>query len=111
MTTTTTSFWSSFSTFLAGEVTKAETEIKSMITYFTPLVEAGAQEVAQTALAAVLQQAPLVLAGTEKLANATSSVISTLASSGKSVAINIAEGAVQAAYNSVAATAAPKPAA
>ena len=104
MTTAAPSFWSTFAAALSAEVTKAKTAIESLISNFTPLVEAGAEEVASAALTSVLQQAPLVLTGAEKLSAATSNVVSTLAASGKSVGINLAEAAVQSAYSAVAAT-------
>lgn len=95
------SFWTDFTTALSGYVAKAETEIKAVEQYLEPLEVAGADEVASAALTAVLQQAPQVLSGTEKLSAATASVVSTLATAGKSVAVNIAETAVQAAYNTI----------
>lgn len=100
------SFWNEFSAALSGLVTKAEAEIKAAEQYLAPLVVAGAQEVAASALAAVLQQAPLVISGSEKLSAATSAVVTNLAATGKSVAVNIAETAVQAAYNQIAPVAA-----
>lgn len=96
------SFWTDFDAFLSKAVTAAKTEVEAVAQYFTPMVEAGAEEVATTALQAVLAQAPLVIAGTEKLSAATASVVSTLASAGKSVAVNIAQTAVQAAVNKLA---------
>ena len=96
------SFWTDFQTALSGFVTKAEAEVKAAVQYLTPMVEAGAEEVAGAALTAVLAQAPLVISGQEKLNAATASVVSTLASTGKSVAVNLAETAVQAAYNQIA---------
>lgn len=105
------SFWSDFEVSLSKAVTAAEADVKAALQYIEPLVVAGAEQVAQAALAAVLQQAPLVISGAEKLSAATANVVSTLASQGKSVATNIAETAVQAAYNQLGAVKAATPAA
>lgn len=96
------SFWNDFETFLDTEYHQAQAVVQSIWQYIKPMVQAGAQEVAAAALQAVLTEAPKVIAGTEKLSNATSSVVNALAQQGKSVAINIAESAVQAAYNKLA---------
>lgn len=93
------SFWSDFSTALEKAITAAGAQVKAAEQYFGPKILAGAEEVATIALNAALAQAPAVLSGSEKLSAATSSVVSTLAASGKSVAVNIAETAVQAAVN------------
>lgn len=95
------SFWTDFQTELTAAVAAAKAEITAVEQYFVPKVEAAASEIASVALTAVLTQAPLVLSGAEKLSAATSSVISTIASNGKTVAIGIAETAVQAAVNAI----------
>lgn len=95
------SFWTDFEVFLQNAVTKAEAAVSAAFQYVKPMVVAGAEEVAQLALQEVLKQAPLVLSGAEKLNAATAAVVSTLATQGKRVAINIAETAVQGAYNKV----------
>ena len=110
MTTAAPSFWSQFTAFLNAAVAAAKTEIEAIAAKVKPLVEAGAEEIAHAALQSVLTQAPLVLSGTEKLSAATANVITTLASTGKSVAAGVAEAAVQSAYSTVAASLAPKPA-
>lgn len=102
------SFWSDFSAALSTALTEAKTEVESAVKYFTPMVEAGAAEVATAALNAALQQAPLLITGQEKLSNATATVVSTLATTGKAVAVNIAESAVQSAVNALASAAPPK---
>jgi hypothetical protein len=99
-------FWSEFDTELTVLVNDAKAEIAKVATSLRPLVAAGAQEVASAAFAAVLTQAPLVLSGTEKLSAATSNVVSTLAASGKSVAVGIAQTAVQSAYSAASSAAA-----
>ena len=101
------SFWSDFTAELDKVFVAAKTEIAAGFKFITPMVEAGAEEVASAALTAVLQQAPLVIAGSEKLSAATASVVSTLASQGKAVAINIAETAVQGVVNKLATSTAP----
>lgn len=98
------SFWTDFDTALESALVKAETAVKAAYQYFKPMVEAGAAEVATAALNAVLAQAPLVITGGEKLSAATASVVSTLATTGKAVATSVAEAAVQAAVNKLAAS-------
>lgn len=110
MTTATPSFWSQFTAFLNSAVAAAKTEIETIAAKVKPLVEAEAEEVAQAALQSVLTQAPLVISGAEKLSAATASVITTLASTGKSVPAGVAEAAVQSAYSTVAASLIPPPA-
>ena len=95
------SFFTDLETALAKEVKVIEADVKAVDQYFGPVLLASAQELAQAALQAVLAQAPLLIAGKEKLSAATSSVLTTLGADGKQVAISDAEAAVQAAYNTV----------
>ena len=104
------SFWNDFEHSLQQAVQAAWAEIEHLAVLIKPMVVATAADVAQIALGAVMQQAPLVISGSVKLANATATVISTLATQGKAVAVSQAEAAVQAAYNDLAAKlAAAKP--
>ena len=96
------SFWSDFSAFLDKEYQQAKTAVEGIWQFIKPMAVAGANEVAAAALQAVIQEAPKVISGEEKLASATSTVVAALAAKGKSVGINIAESAVQAAYNLLA---------
>ena len=98
------SFWTDFEASLQKAVTAAKAEIAAAAQYFIPRVEAGAEQVATAALNAALAQAPLLISGAEKLSAATASVVSTIASTGKTVAVNIAETAVQAAVDKLAAS-------
>lgn len=93
------SFWTDFEVELTKAVSAAEAAVKAAAQYFAPKIEAGAAEVATAALDAALAQAPLLISGKEKLSAATASVVSTVSSTGKTVAVNIAETAVQAAVN------------
>lgn len=93
------SFWTDFDAALNKAVAAAKTELVVVAQYFLPKVEAGAEEVAVVALQAVLTQAPALISGKEKLSSATSSVVSAVTASGKTIAVNIAETAVQAAVN------------
>lgn len=93
------SFWTDFDTELNKAVAVAKTEIAAALQWFKPRVEAGAEEIATVALQAVLAQAPLLISGQVKLSNATSAIVSAVTVSGKTIAVNIAETAVQAAVN------------
>lgn len=93
------SFWTDFDAALNKAVALAKAELVAVAHYFAPKLEAGAEEVATVALQAVLAQAPALISGSEKLSAATSAVVSAIAASGKTVAVNIAETAVQAAVN------------
>lgn len=93
------SFWTDFETELNKAVALAKVEITAAAQYFKPRLEAGADIVATAALQAVLTQAPLLITGAEKLSAATSSVVSAVSASGKTVAVTIAETAVQAAVD------------
>ena len=104
------SFFTDLENALKAEVEKIKPTLESIYQFFKPLVVAGAEEVAQAALGAVLKQAPLVISGEEKLNAATASVISTLGSTGKTVAADIATAAVQAAYSAVSAAVPATPA-
>lgn len=95
-------FWTDFENELNKAFVAAKAAIDQAGQYFKPMVEAGASEIASAALQAVLQQAPLLISGQTKLKNATGAVVTALANSGKSVAVNIAETAVQAAVNKLA---------
>lgn len=97
------SFWTDLETALATTAKSVVAELSTIATNIKPLIEAGAEEIATVALNAVAQQAPLVLTGQEKLSNATSAVITTLATQGKSVAASVAEASVQSAYNTLSA--------
>jgi hypothetical protein len=93
--------WAQFEAFLKAEAAKAAAAINAAARFFKPMVVAGAEELAKAALASVLEQAPKVISGEEKLNAATSSVLTGLASQGKSIGLSIATAAVQAAYNQV----------
>lgn len=97
------SFWTDFTTALSGFVRAAEADISKIATAIKPVIEASAEEVAQVALQSVLTQATSVLSGQEKLTQATSNVVNTLAASGKSVLIATAQAAVQTTYNTLSA--------
>lgn len=101
------SFWSNVEAALAVAVKAVGAEIVTVATYFKPIVIAGAEELAEAALQAVLAEAPKVISGAEKLSSATSTVLTTLGAQGKSIAVSDASAAVQAAYNAIAAAAHP----
>lgn len=88
-------FFHALGEFFASVVEKA----KPLAAQIKPLVEAAEEEIATIALNAVMSEAPKVLAGSEKLSNATSTVINSLATNGKRIGANVAQAAVQSAYN------------
>jgi hypothetical protein len=95
------SFWTDFETLLTKAVKAAEADVVLVAQYFKPKLVAGAEEIATIALQAVLAQAPKLISGSEKLSAATSAVVSAVSASGKTIAVNIAETAVQAAVNAL----------
>lgn len=97
------SFWTDFETAIKAEASKVLAQVEALAVKLKPLAIATAEDVATIALGAVMQQAPLVISGTEKLAAATASVINTLATQGKSVAVANAQAAVQVTYNALSA--------
>lgn len=93
-------------------VTKAEAYLKTVEAEFVEVAdkflpaienvfEVALEDLAEIAVGAVLKQAPLVLDGTEKFGNAVASVVQTVEASGKTVAIQTAQTAVQTAYLTV----------
>ncbi len=101
------SFFGDIEAAIKAEIPKMEAAIKSLAAFFKPLIVAGAEEVAQAALQSVLQQAPLVISGAEKLNAATANVITTLGSAGKTAATELVTAAVQTAYSAISASLAP----
>jgi hypothetical protein len=89
--------------FLKSEAAKIGPAVNAIAKFFKPMVEAGLEEVATAALNAVMVQAPQVISGQTKFANAVSDVVTTLGTTGKTVATNIAQVAVQQAYNTLSA--------
>ncbi len=95
-----------------------ETQVVQFVDTFLPQIatdiEVGLEDLIGIAGQAVLSQAAGVISGTEKFGNAVTSVVQTVEASGKTVAIQTAQMAVQQAVitaQNVAANAAPPPAA
>lgn len=93
-------------------VTKAEAYIKTIeadvikvADEFLPeledILEVALEDLAEIAVGAVLKEAPLVIDGTEKFGSAVATVIQTVEASGKTVALQTAQTAVQTAYLTV----------
>lgn len=101
------SFWTDLEASIAAEAKVLEADIVKAATFLKPLVEAAAADIGKAALQAVLQQAPAVLTGQEKLSAAVSSVKATLASAGKTAATSVIEAGVQEAYDQAALLAHP----
>ena len=97
------SFWTDFETQIAKDAKAIEAELLTIAQNIKPLIIAGFEELATLALNAVATEAPKVLSGQEKLSNAVSTVVTSLGASGKSVAVSVAEAAVQSAYNTISA--------
>lgn len=66
-----------------------------------PVAEDFLMAIGQIAIGAVLKQAPLVIAGSEKFGAAVAETIQTVEAQGKAVAVSDAQLAVQAAYHAV----------
>lgn len=81
---------------------KVEDQIIEFAQAFLPkvgaAVEAALEELAEIALKAVLAQAQEAISGREKFGNAVVSVVQQVEASGKTVAIQTAQAAVQIAY-------------
>lgn len=95
------SFWTNFELAIKNAAKAAEAEILKIAHQIKPLVVASAEELATVALNAVVNEAPKVISGQEKLNQAVTTVITGLAAQGKTIAISTAEAAVQSAYNTI----------
>lgn len=84
---------------LVAYATPILNDLKPLVDKIKPLLQATEEEIATLALNAVASEAPKVLSGEEKLSAATSTVINSLASQGKTIAATNAQAAVQTAYN------------
>jgi len=93
------SFWTDFENAVVAKAKAFEAQLEAALKDIPQLVEAGAEEIANAAWAAVLAQAPLLISGKLKLKDATAAVVSALAAAGKSVGIQVAEAAVQSIVN------------
>lgn len=100
-------FFTELEAELAAGVKAIAVQITAAAHFFKPILAATAAELAQVALQAVLQQAPLVLSGQQKFSAASSTVLTKLGAAGKQAAIADVQVAVQAAYNAIAAAAHP----
>jgi hypothetical protein len=101
--------WAQLEAFLKMEAAKIGPAINAIAQFFKPMAVASLEEIATAALNSVMAEAPKVLAGTEKFANAVSNVITTAGQNGKVVAASLAETAVQAAYNTLSTIIHPVP--
>lgn len=83
-------------------VASLKKQIKAAASAFLPkaeaLVEVSLEEVLNVAAKAVLAEAPKVISGQEKFQNAVNSVLKSVGTSGKTIAVNTAGAAVQLAY-------------
>lgn len=94
----TTNFQASLKTFFS----KANQELSDFAHFFLPklghAVEVAFEDLAIVAGQSVLEQAPKVLSGDVKFANAVNTVLHAVSASGKKVAIETARAAVQLAF-------------
>jgi hypothetical protein len=97
------SFLSTLGNALSSLFASAKIDLEAIAKYFKPMVIAGAEEIAQAALQAVLNKAPLVISGQQKFDAAVSEVVSGLGAQGKQVGIDIAMTAVQDSYAKISA--------
>ena len=107
--TISTSAFSAFEARVKAWIAAKEAEIKRYVDKFVSEVEKDVEiafeDLAEIAGAAVLKAAPLVISGQEKFGQAVTDVVQTVEASGKTVAINTAQTAVQQAFDQVQAAA------
>jgi hypothetical protein len=105
------SWFSQFVGFVEAEAQAAEAKIVEVADEIGPVVVEYSEEflssLAQIAIGAVLQQAPLVISGAEKFGGAVTTVIQSVETQGKTIALNDAHAITQAAYNAVQQVATP----
>lgn len=92
----------SFKKAVVGFLNSAKDIIIKFASNFLPkaghLIEVAIEDVAEIAAKAVLEQAPKVISGQEKFGNAVTFVVQQVQSSGKTIAVQTAQAAVQIAY-------------
>jgi len=93
------SFFSSLSAAISAGIKALGDGLANLAAHIKPLVIATGEELGQAALAAVLQHAPLVMTGQEKLDSAIATVKTGLAAQGKSAALTVIQSAIQEAYD------------
>lgn len=98
----TTNVLADFETAVAAFYHKVVTNVEQFATEFAPkaenLLEVAFTDLAELAGEAVLTQATALISGKEKFGNAVTHVVQTVEASGKTVAIQSAQAAVQVAY-------------
>lgn len=93
------SFFSDISLAISAGIKALGADLSKFATAIKPVVVADAEAVGAAALAAVVQQAPLVLSGKEKLNAAITSVQGTLTAAGKTASLTVISAAVQEAHD------------
>lgn len=82
--------------------TKAETDFEKFVDAFLPklehTVEVAFADLAELAGRSVLDEATKLISGQEKFGNAVANVIQSVEVKGKTVALNVAQASVQAAF-------------
>lgn len=106
------SIFASVRSKLSAIVDSLSKQIKAVAAAFLPkaeaLVEVGVEDVLNIAAQAVLAEAPKVLSGQDKFQSAVQSVIKTVTSQGKTIAVNTAGAAVQLAFLEIQNSLTPK---
>lgn len=96
------SIFASIKSKLSAIVTSLGNQIKAVAATFLPkaeaLVEVGVEDILNIAASAVLAEAPRLISGQDKFQSAVQSVVQTVASQGKTIAVNTAGAAVQLAF-------------
>lgn len=96
------SILNSIKTKLSSIVASLTKQIKTVAAGFLPkaesLVEVGVEDVLNVAAKAVLAEAPRLISGQDKFNSAVQTVLQTVSSQGKTIAVNTAGAAVQLAY-------------
>jgi len=105
------SWFANFVSFVETEAKAAEDKIVQVANEIGPVIVQYTEEflssLAQVAIGAVLDQAPLAISGAEKFGNAVANVLQTVEAQGKTMAINDVHAVVQSAYTAVKQVATP----
>jgi len=99
------SWFSQLVSFIEAKAQAAEAEVVKVAEEIGPVVVQYTEEflssLAEIAVGAVLKQAPLAISGAEKFGSAVADVVQSVEAQGKSLAIQDAQAATQAAYQSI----------
>ena len=92
------SWWTDFEASVKADIVKLESTFAAIAAQIKPVVMIAAEELGTIALNAVATEAPKLISGQDKLANAVNTVVASVQSQGKAVLASTATTAVQTAY-------------